>query len=130
MKRSVPFGKPLVKSSRIRVIPMNQRSVILFHSAIKSEKTKECYDYYLEQFKKYFIIKDFDSLVSIDSKKLQEMIEDYVLYHRRENKSHSLIKTIVCSLELFFSMNDIIINWQKIKKMLPEKTKPTGEKPR
>jgi len=129
MKRSVYSGKPLVKSSRIRVIPMNQRSVILFHSAIKSEKTKECYDYYLEQFKKYFIIRDFDSLLSIDSKKLQIMTEDFILYQRREGKSYGSIANMVSSLSLFFSMNDIIINWQKIKKMLPEKTKPSGDKP-
>jgi len=29
----------------------------------------------------------------------------------------------------FFSMNDVTLNWQKIKKMLPEKTKPLGDKP-
>jgi len=128
MKRSVYSEKPFVKSSSIRAIPM-QRSIIMFESAIKSEYTKRTYEACLNRFKKHFIIKDFDSLVSIDSKKLQEMIEDYILYHRRENKSHSLIKTIVCSLELFFSMNDITLNWKKLKKMYPEKVKPIGEKP-
>ena len=95
-----------------------QRSIIMFESAIKSEYTKRTYEACLNRFKKHFIIKDFDSLLSIDSKKLQEMIEDYVLDHRRKNKSHGLIKTIVCSLELFFSMNDITLNWKKIKKAL------------
>jgi len=128
MKRSVYSEKPFVKSSSIQNIPM-QRSIILFESAIKSEYTKKTYELCLNRFKKHFIIKDFDSLVSIDSKKLQEMIEDYVLDHRRKNKSHSLVKTVVCSLELFFSMNDITLNWKKIKKMYPVKVRPIGEKP-
>lgn len=128
MNRSVSSGKPLVKSSSIRDIPM-QRSIILFESAIRSEYTKSTYNNALNRFKKHFIIKDFDSLVSIETKKIQEMIEDYVLYLRHENKSHGLIKTVVCSLELFFSMNDITLNWKKLKKMYPEKQKPMGEKP-
>ena len=80
MKRSVYSGKPLVKSSDIRDIPMNQRSLIIFHSAIKSEQTKKNYDKLLRYFTRYYIIKDFDSLLSIDSKKLQIMIEDYGLF--------------------------------------------------
>ena len=129
MKRSVYSRKPLVKSSGIRVKLLNQRSLTLFHSAIKSEATKKQYDVLLEQFKKYFIIKDYDSLISIDHKELQKMVEDYILYKRSQNYSYSFTKGIVCSLSLFFSMNDVIINWIKIKKMLPEKTKPTGDKP-
>ena len=129
MKRSVGSRKPLVKSNGIRVKLLNQRSLTLFHSAIKSEATKTQYGVLLEQFKKYFIIKDYDSLISIDSKDLQKMVEDYILYKRSQNYSHSFTKGIVCSLSLFFSMNDVIINWQKIKKMLPEKTKTTGDKP-
>ena len=129
MKRSVCSVKPFVKSNGIHVKLLNQRSLILFHSAIKSEKTKHNYDLFLEQFKKYFIIKDFDSLLSIDSKKLQIMIEDYVLYQRSHDKSYGLVNGMVCSLSLFFSMNDKTLNWQKIKKMLPERTKPTGDKP-
>ena len=116
MKRSVPFGKPLVKSSSIRVIPMNQRSLIIFHSAIKSEQTKKNYDKLLRYFQKYYIIKDFDSLISIDSKKLQTMIEDYVMYLRNENKSHAMINGTLCSLNLFFSMNDVTMNWKKRKR--------------
>ena len=129
MKRSVYSGKPLVKSNSIPIKLLNQRSIILFHSAIKSEKTKHLYNYNLEKFKKHFIIKDFDSLISIDTNEIQKMIEDYVLYQRSRDMSYGSVNSMVSSLSLFFSMNDITLNWQKIKKMLPEKTKPTGDKP-
>ena len=128
MKKSVFSKIPLVKSSSIRVKPM-QRSVILFHSAIKSESAKKLYTFTLDKFREHFIIKDYDSLVSIDSKKTQEMIEDYVLYLRNRDYGYGHIHTVICSLKLFYSMNDIVCNWTKINKMKPEKKKLRGDKP-
>ena len=129
MRRSVYSEKPFVKSNGIRDISLNQRSLIIFHSAINSKYTKESYDKLLNQFTKYYIIKDSDSLVSIKPKKLQTMIEDYVMYLRSEDKSHSTINSTLCSLNLFFSMNDITLNWKKLKKLLPEKKKTSGDMP-
>ncbi|NWK02258.1 site-specific integrase [Marine Group I thaumarchaeote] len=118
----------MVKSSSIRDIPM-QRSIVLYYSAIKSEQTKKTYTFVLNKFREYFIIKDYDSLVSIGSKKIQVMIEDYVLYLRSKNSSYGSIHNVICSLKLFFSMNDIVCNWVKINKMKPERKKLRGDKP-
>ena len=128
MSRIGILQKPLVKSSCSRIMPM-QRSQILYYSAIKSEKTKENYSMHLDKFRGHFIIKDFDSLTRIKPQKIQEMIEDYVLYLRNKGKSKSTIKNMISSLRLFFSMNDIACNWVKLKKMLPEQKKPRGDKP-
>ena len=57
------------------------------------------------------------------------MIEDFVLYQRKQNLAYGSINSQVCALELFFSMNDVILNWKKIKKMLPERKKALGDKP-
>ena len=116
MKRTVPFGKPLVKSSGIRVKPM-QKSIILFHSAIRSVSVKKLYMDTLEKFKERFIIRDYDSFVSIDSKKFQEMGEDYVLYLRGKNLGYGSVHNAICSLKLFCSMNDIVCNWTKINEL-------------
>jgi len=64
----------------------------------------------------------------MDSKKLQEMIEDYVIYLRK-SKSRSTINNVVCALDLFFSMNDVILNFKKIRKFYPEQKKIRGDKP-
>lgn len=131
MKRSVPFGKPLVKANSIQIKPLNQRSVIIFHSAIKSEKTQKSYDQMLGYFMKYYNLnshKDFDTLISWNTKELQTRIEDYVMYLRSENKSYALINSLICSLKLFFSMNDVILNWTKLKKLLPERKKSMHDK--
>ena len=132
MTRSVQNAEPLVKSNSIPIKPLNQRSLIIFHSAIHSEKTKENYDKLLGYFLKYYNLnshKDFDTLISWDPKELQTRIEDYVMYLRSENKSYSWINGLICSLKLFFSMNDVILNWTKLKKLLPERKKPMGDKP-
>jgi len=90
--------------------------------------TKKHYSNYLDEFRRHFIIKDYDKLLSIEQKKLQEMVEDFVIYHKSRSLSASFIAGKICALKLFFSMNDVILNWNKLNKMLPEKTKPTGDK--
>ena len=130
MPKLVSNREQLVNTKKIRSSSLNQqRSLLLFYSAIKSEKTKKQYDRYLEDFRRYFMIKNYDKLSQIESKKLQEMIEDFVMYHKSQNKSASFIAGKISALKLFFSMNDIILNWDKLRKMLPEKTKPSGNQP-
>ena len=83
----------------------------------------------LEKFREHFIIRDYDSFVSIDSKKFQEMTEDYILYLRSRDLSYGSIHNAICSLKLFCSMNDMVCNWTKITKMKPERKKLRGDKP-
>ena len=119
----------MVNRNKFTIHSLNQqRSLLLFHSAIKSEKTKIQYERYLVDFTSHFLIKNHDKLLSIEQKKLQEMVEDFVMYHKSQKKSASFIAGKVSALKLFFSMNDVILNWDKIRKMLPEKVKPSGDK--
>lgn len=129
MVKSVLSKKPLVNSKFAMSTSLNQRSLLLCHSAIKSEKTRRQYDYQIKCFKEYFIIKSFDNLVEIEPKKLQAMIEDYVMYARDQGQGLSSIRAKLVALKLFFVMNDVILNWDKLRKMIPEKTKSTGDRP-
>ncbi len=109
---------------------MQQRSLILFNSAIKSENTRFTYLVHLDEFKDFFIIKSYDKLLEIEPKKLQEMLEDYVMYQNKQGLSLSYINGKLCALKLFFAMNDVVaLNWIKLSKMKPEKKKLTGDKP-
>jgi len=127
--RSVSQKKPLVNYSKTKQTSLtHQRSLLLFYSAIKSDKTKFHYENYLNEFLSHFIIKNYEKLVQIPQKKLQEMIEDFVMYNKSKQKSASYIIGKICALKLFFSMNDVILNWDKIRKMIPERNKPSGDK--
>jgi len=56
-----------------------QRSLLLFKNSIHSEETYRVYKYELDRFISYFKLRDYNSLVSMDAKMLQTMIEDYVM---------------------------------------------------
>ena len=46
------------------------RCILVFQNATKSEGTYKSYLYNLDRFRKHFKIKDFGSLLEIDSKKI------------------------------------------------------------
>ena len=58
---------------------INQRSIIVFNHAMSSESTKISYLNELKRFMKFYKIRDYDSLTTIEPKKLNIMIEDYVM---------------------------------------------------
>ena len=98
---------------------INQRSIIIFKHALSSESTKIGYLNELKRFKEFYKIRDYDSLTTIEPKKLNIMIEDYIMSRigkaERSSLNHSL-----SALDLFFSMNDITLNFKKIKKLVPK----------
>jgi len=98
---------------------INQRSIIIFNHALSSESTKIGYLNELKRFKEFYKIRDYDSLTTIEPKKLNIMIEDYVM-NRSSKVEPSTISNSVSALELFFSMNDITLNFKKIRKLVPK----------
>jgi integrase len=130
MVESVSLPKPLVKNNKVQHKSMQQRSILLFNESIKSEKTRLHYIRYVNEFKDHFIIKSYDKLVAIEPKKIQEMLETFVMYQNANKHSLSYINAKLSALKLFFGMNDVVsLNWLKLRKMLPEKMKLTGDKP-
>ena len=120
----------LVKNNKITYKSMQQRSLILFDSAIKSPQTRLYYIRYLAEFRDFFILKSYDSILEIKPKKLQEMLENFMIYQKNAGLSLSYINGKLSALKLFFAMNDVVaLNWIKLGKMKPEKKKLTGDMP-
>jgi len=120
----------LVKTQTSQQNTMQQRSLLLFNSAIKAEKTRKLYRYFLDEFKNHFIIKSYDDLIGIKPEKLQVMLENYTMYQNERNLSWGSVSGKLTALRVFFSMNDVVaLNWLKLRKMLPERKKSTGDKP-
>ncbi|MDE1816883.1 MAG: hypothetical protein KGI11_10045, partial [Thaumarchaeota archaeon] len=57
--------------------------------------------------------------------RLQTYTEDYIYYLRSRVPPNSF-QPIVASLQLFFSMNDKMLNWDKIKRMILQQVKKSG----
>jgi len=103
----------------------NQRSLLVFEQAMKTEATSKAYLYQLDKFRKYYRLKDYDSILTIEPKKLQIMVEDY-LFYLKKRLSPSSVKQTFFPIELFLSMNDVTINFKKIRKMFPSIEKRVG----
>ena len=124
------LGYPLRYSHYKDNISLNKvpRCILLLQNATKSENTYKNYFYNLNRFRKHFKIKDFDSLLEIDSKKINEMLEDWLMFLRNKVSPNS-IPSMYYGLELFFAMNDVTINFKKLRRMLPGKVKRSGANP-
>lgn len=111
----------------------NDRSILVFEEAIKSEETRKQYRYLLKKFVEYVkkeypdVLKASD-LLQLNDDYLQKQLEDYLIFCKKRI-GHSTIKVRFSALELFFAMNDRILNFKKIKKMFPQKIKVLGGHP-
>jgi len=104
-----------------------QRSLTIFEESIKTEATRKAYKYQLDQFLKWTKIKDFDSLLQAPQKNIQTLLEDYVM-HLKKKVSPNSVPIYYAPIELFFVMNDIIINYKKLRKLFPGKAKKGNQR--
>ena len=103
-----------------------QRSQLIFEGAIQTEATREAYLYQLEKFREWTKIKDYDSLLQAPQKQIQELLEDYVMYLKKKVSPNS-VPIYYAPIELFFVMNDVTINYKKLRKLFPKKIKKGNE---
>jgi len=106
---------------------MVQRSLLLFEQGVKSPRTLIGYRDHLNRFLKFVKIKDFDSLISMPPKQLQDLIVDYVM-HLKKTVSPNSVATMVTGVKHFFVMNQVLLNWDYIQKLYPAKIKSQGYK--
>lgn len=64
-----------------------QRSFLLFSNSIYEKTTLDKYVWGLDGFLKFYALKDYDSLASMDAKMLQVMIEYFVMTKKSDNFS-------------------------------------------
>lgn len=91
-----------------------QRSLLLFENSIHSKATFKAYKYAIDKFIEHFKLRDFGSIVEMDNKMLQEMIEDYVMYKKSKGLSRSSLCMPINALQLFCESNDVEIRWKKM----------------
>jgi integrase len=112
---------------RVSPSKMKQRSMLMFEQAIKSEATKKAYKYHLNNYKKWANIETFDGLLQAPLKDIQVLLEDYVMY-LKSTVSPNSIPIYFAPIELFYVMNDINLNFKRIRKLFPEKVKKGNAK--
>lgn len=106
---------------------MESRAFSIFESSIKSDYSRKQYRYQLDRFISHYKLRDYDSILKVDPKQLQIMIEDYIL-HLKTKLSPNSFDTPIAALQLFLELNDIMLNFKKIRKLVPARVKKSGER--
>lgn len=115
------------KSRENNTSGMESRALHIFENSIKSDYSRKQYKYQLDRFVTYYKLKDYDSILKIEPKQLQIMMEDYVLYLRTKLSPNSFDAPIA-ALQLFLELNDLMLNFKKIRNLLPARVKKSGER--
>jgi len=104
-----------------------ERCLRIFLASIKSDVTKQDYTKNLERFQKFAKIEQFSGFLELDLKKIQETVEDYVL-HLRETTHPNNVPTYYYPIQTFLEMNDVLINFKKMRRLFPAKVKSVIER--
>ncbi len=100
-------------------------SLTMFKESLGSKHSVDAYTWYLQKFMKFHVIKTFDDITRLDKKILQQYVELYIIQIKKEVSPNS-ISTYANPIKTFLEMNDIDLNWRKIKRLYPTQVKRSG----
>jgi integrase len=102
-----------------------QHSLALFHESLQSKHSRLAYTYLVKVFREYHDIKSFDAILEISHKEIQKMVETYVI-HIKKSINPNTVPTYMNPIKTFLEINDVDLNWRKIKRLYPNKIKRSG----
>jgi|APSaa5957512535_1039671.scaffolds.fasta_scaffold42562_2 integrase len=102
-----------------------QKSLMMFEESVKSPISRKKYIYLVKLFMDYHKIKTFDDIVKNDVKELQALVETYVI-HIKKSVNPNTVPSYLVPIATFLEVNDIDLNWKKIKRLYPAKIKRSG----
>jgi Phage integrase, N-terminal SAM-like domain len=95
-----------------------------FVDTCRSPMTRKYYlkglDYFMDFLKIERRAYDKILLPERDQRVIQMDICDFISYLRKEGKSSASISLYVAAINKFYSMNDVMLNWKKIKSFMGE----------
>lgn len=83
-----------------------------FRDSLNSDLTRQSYEYCLNRFLQYCDL-DLDSLLKLEPQKITNLVIKYISELRR---SFQYKNQIICAIKHACEMNDVLLNWRKIKK--------------
>jgi len=91
-----------------------QRSLLLFENSIKTDATRKMYLYFLDNFRNFYKLQSYDSIIAIGESELQIMVEDYVMMLKKRIGANSM-RTYMAGIQAFLETNDIELMSSKLK---------------
>ncbi len=101
-----------------------------FISSIDSPVTKHFYRIWLAYFMKFLKLTNYDDLLKLEPRIVESRIRDYIVYMREHKRlAHATMASRVAALSHFLQMNDVQINWKKIKKYMGKRRSIVEDRP-
>lgn len=99
----------------------------IFLESIKTESTKKSYQDAMRYFKDFAEIKTYQNIVDMEPKKLTQLIATYIIHRKKTNNPNSM-GFYYHPIQSFLEMNDVLINFKKLRKLFPAKIKTVVER--
>ena len=87
-----------------------------FVNSLDSEESKKHYRYIFPYFMRFCKVENYDDMLKIEPKRLEGLIRDYIIHLKENKRSSATIANYVASVAHFYEMNDVLLNWKKLKK--------------
>lgn len=88
-----------------------------FINSLDSEASRRTYRSTFPQFMRFCKTDSYDAMLQIQPKKLEGLIRDYIIHLREYRKaSPATVASYSSCIAHFYEMNDVVINWKKLKK--------------
>jgi integrase len=97
-----------------------------FLYGIKSKVSQKIYQIsigYFEQWHK----KKIEDLLKLDTKVIEEILIQYIIYMRERNLSYASITSRLAPIATFLSLNDVLVNKKKLKRFMGEDNKTIND---
>lgn len=110
---------------------MTLRCLDLFENSLKTKASSTLYNYHLKQFLKWSKL-DHKSLLELDSEKIEDTLQDYVMYLKRRVRNEQLSPNSIADMLLavfkFLKVNRKKFDKEIITQLYPERVKPQGDR--
>lgn len=108
---------------------MTPRCLVLFEKACKSARTFKTYKFLLDKFLEW-CHKDYESLLMVPQKELEDLLQDYCIFLRTRVESGEIspnsIQTYFNPIWRFLKVNRVKVDKESIIQLFPEKIKLGG----
>jgi integrase len=110
---------------------MTLRCLDLFENSIKTKASSIFYNYHLNMFLKWTNL-NHESLLALDSEKIEDTLQDYVMYLKRRVRDGELSPNSIADMVLgvfkFLKVNRKKFDKEIITQLYPERVKPQGDR--
>jgi site-specific recombinase XerD len=109
----------------------SQTAYRYFVDTCRSEATRKAYVRALRFFMDYLKLPsyEYDKPLDKNPKLIQMDICDYITYLRKRGRASASVTTYLAALAKFYVMNDITLNWKRIKSFMGEHEKVAEDRP-